>query len=215
MYRAAKIIDPGGPYAVCPECGHKHRFLQLPLFIVSGASGAGKSTVCHHLLGQLSQVVLLDSDILWRPEFNTPETNYRDFFETWLRVCKNICQSGRPVVLFGAGVGVPENLEPCVERRYFSTVEYLGLVCADDVLAERLQHRPSWRGTREPAYIEAHTRFNQWFKAHGSTQSAIKLVDTTDVSIDKTAVQVVQWIDEKLRDSKLLVGSPNETVGKV
>jgi hypothetical protein len=104
--------------------------------------------------------VLLDSDILWRPEFNTPQTRFRDYFETWLRVCKNISQSGRPVVLFGAGVGVPENIEGCIERRYFSQVYYLALVCSDEILAERLQQRPAWRGTRDQ-YIEEHIRFNR------------------------------------------------------
>jgi hypothetical protein len=120
IYRADKIIDPAGPYAICPECGFKHPFLQLPLLIVSGASGVGKSTVCRQLLSRVSQVVLLDSDIIWRSEFNTPETKYRDFFETWLRLSKNIAQSGRPVGLFGAGAGVPGNIENCIERRYFS-----------------------------------------------------------------------------------------------
>ncbi len=199
IYRADKIIDPVGPYAVCPECGYKHRFLCLPLFVVSGASGAGKSTICHHLLSQLRQVVLLDSDILWRSEFNTPGAHYREFFETWLRVCKNISQSGRTVVLFGAGVGVPENIEPCVERRYFSAVRYLGLVCADEMLAERLRQRPVWRGSQEPAYIEEHVRFNQWFKSQGeSLQPPIKLLDTTHVPIQTTAEQVGLWIDENL-----------------
>jgi hypothetical protein len=72
------------------------------------ASGSGKSTVCNHLIGKLQQLVLLDSDILWRESFNTPENKYADFFETWLRMCKNIAQSGRPVVLFGAGLGYPK-----------------------------------------------------------------------------------------------------------
>src|SRR5262249_10108352 len=62
-----KIIDPQGPVAMCPECGHRHPFLQLPLLLVSGASGAGKSTICHALLGALPEVVLLDSDILCKP----------------------------------------------------------------------------------------------------------------------------------------------------
>ena len=66
------------------------------------------------------EVVLLEGDILWRPEFNRPEEKYRDLFETWLRMCKSISQSGRPVVMFTAGIGVPENVEGCVERRYFS-----------------------------------------------------------------------------------------------
>ena len=198
MYHADKMIDPAGPFAICPECGYKQRFQQLPLLIVSGASGAGKSTVCHHLLGAITQAVLLDSDILWRPEFNTPETNYRDFFETWLRVCKNIAQSGRPVVLFGAGLGVPENIENRVERRYFSTICYLALVCTDETLSERLQQRPVWRGTREPTYMEEHTRFNRWFKAYDG-QPIIKLVDTTNAPLEQIALQVAAWIGENVR----------------
>ena len=86
MYHADKLIDPAGPFAVCPECGFKHPFRQLPLLIVSGASGAGKSTVCQQLTGQLTQAVLLDSDILWRPEFNRPETKYRDYFDLRLAI---------------------------------------------------------------------------------------------------------------------------------
>ncbi len=31
----------------CPKCGHSWEFLRLPLFIVTGASGVGKSTTVH------------------------------------------------------------------------------------------------------------------------------------------------------------------------
>jgi hypothetical protein len=54
LFRADKIIDPTGPYAICPECGFQHSFLYLPLLIVSGASGTGKSTVCNVLMGSCS-----------------------------------------------------------------------------------------------------------------------------------------------------------------
>lgn len=200
MYHADKIIDPVGPFAVCPECGFRHPFRQLPLLVVSGASGAGKSTVCQRLSGQLTRTVLLDSDILWRPEFNTPETNYRDYFELWLRLCKNISQSGRPVVLFGAGAGVPENIEDCIERRYFSHVHYLALVCSAESLAERLQRRPIWRGTRDVKYIEEHIRFNRWFREYDS-QPAIERIDTTNTLPEKTVAQVASWIDERVGGS--------------
>lgn len=200
IYRADKIIDPDGPVAICPECGHRHRFAQLPLLIVSGASGVGKSTVCQILLGRAPQVVLLDSDILWRSEFNSPEDNFADFFDTWLRMCKNISQSGRPVALFGAGMGVPGNIEQRVERRYFSAVHYLALVCDNQALAERLRRRPTWRGSGEPAYIEEHQRFNQWFKTYDSAQPPIRLLDTTDIDQKTTANQVELWINENLRN---------------
>jgi broad-specificity NMP kinase len=196
LYRSDKIIDPSGPYAICPECGYKHPFRQLPLLMVAGASGAGKSSVCQALLGTMESVVQLDGDILWRKEFDTPENNYRDYFETWLRLAKNISQSGRPVVSFGAGMGVPVNIEPCVERRYFSTVHYLALVCDDDVLAQRLKARPAWRGSGEEAFIARQIQFNRWFKEQGNPSAC--LIDTTNLPLDATAEHVTSWILGKI-----------------
>jgi hypothetical protein len=201
LYRADKVIDPSGPYAICPECGHKHLFRQLPLLIVSGASGAGKSSVCQAILGKLEDVILLDSDILWRAEFNKPEDNYHEFFETWLRMAKNISQSGRPVVLFGAGMGVPKNIEPCVERRYFSDIHYLALVCDDEVLTQRLKARPAWRGSGDQTYIDTHVQFNRWFKGRQSGDHPISLLDTTNVPLETTIEQVKTWIREKAKIS--------------
>ncbi len=198
-YRADKIIDPSGLYAICPVCEYKHAFLQLPLLIVSGASGAGKSAVRNVLMGKINEAVMLEGDILWRSEFDKPKEKYREFFETWLRLCKSISQSGRSVVMFNAGMGVPENVEPCVERRYFSELHYLALVCEDEVLAERLRGRPKWRKSGDSAYIEDHIRFNRWFKEQGNqTESVIELIDTTAATLEETAKQVALWIRRKL-----------------
>jgi len=197
IYRADKMIDPAGPDAICPECGYRHRFVQVPLLVVSGASGSGKTTVCRQLMGVVTQAVLLDGDILWRPEFDDPASRYRDFFETWLRVCKNIAQSGRPVVMFGAGFGVPDNIEPCVERRYFSTTHYLALTCADSVLVDRLRRRPSWRGSTAAGFIETQLQFNAWFQRYDATPR-IDVLDTSNVSLQTTADQVASWIAKQL-----------------
>lgn len=194
-YHADKIISSDGKYAICPACGYKHHFRRMPLHLVSGASGTGKTAVYHFLTGKVNEAVLLESDILWRSEFNKPETNYRDYFETWLRMCKNISQSGRPVVLFGAGVGVPDNLEPCIERRYFSDLYYLALTCDDGVLADRLRARPAWRQSADQAFIKSQINFNHWFIENGPRMMpAIMLIDTTDLTIEETATQVAKWI---------------------
>ena len=148
-YRADKIILPEGPYAACPNCGYQHKFLLLPLFVLTGASGTGKTTTCLALAAQSKDFVVMESDILWRDELNLSDNDYREYREMWLRVCKNISQAGKSVILCGAGV--PEQFERCVERRYFSTIHYLALVCTDETLAERLRSRPAWRpaGTDE------------------------------------------------------------------
>ena len=199
-YRADKIIELDGPYAICPICGYKLAFNRLPLLVVSGASGTGKTPVLHHLVGLIREAVLLDSDILWGPEFNRPEDGYRNFFESWLRIAMNIGLSGRPVVIFGAGMGVPANLESRVERRYFSTIHYLALVCDDAEIEDRLKKRPKWRGATAD-FIAGQIDFNRWFKEVGSKgEPPVELLDTTRVPVEKTASVVKRWIFENLKD---------------
>jgi hypothetical protein len=102
-------------------------------------------------------------------------------------------------VLFGAGVGVPSNLEVCVERRYFSRLHYLALSLADDVLIDRLQQRPAWRGTHSPDLQSEHVRFNRWFMDEASKPDAvIELIDTVQYSLQETSQQVAAWIRAKL-----------------
>ncbi len=199
IYRADKIIDPAGPFAICPECGHKQIFRQLPLLTVSGASGTGKSTVYNQLIGKIGGTIILDADILWRNEFKHPENNYREFMELWLRMCKNISQAGKPVVLFGSGTGVPMNIEPCVERRYFSQVHYLALVCEDNILFERLKARPVWRRSNDSHFLAEQIEFNNWFKEDNDKLSqTVELIDTTNISIQEAVDKVAAWINKNL-----------------
>lgn len=196
-YHADKAIDPTGPFAVCPQCSNPHPFRQLPLFVVTGASGAGKSSVCLELAKRMEDVVVMDSDILWRDEFIGKDPDYRQYREMWLRVCKNISQCGRPVVL--CGCAVPSQFEPCVERRYFTALHYLALVCDDDVLAERLKARPQWRNADIDEYIQDHVKFNHWFKDNALlNEPQISLLDTTGIEVNRTVESVQTWIREKM-----------------
>lgn len=194
LYHADKEIDSVNSVAICPECGHKYPFRQLPLLLICGPSGAGKSTIVRRLSRDITAAVMLEGDILWQSEFATPEDNHRRFFETWLRVAKNISQAGRPVVLFIAGA-LPSNVEPCIERRYFSQTHYLSLVCDNDVLADRLRQRPSWRESGSEQFINDNIAFNDWLKTNGAQQTPpLKLLDTTADTIEQSSQAVAEWI---------------------
>ena len=202
-------IDQNAPHIICPACGNRQPFLRLPLLLVGGAAGAGKSAVLQHLLmnrldadpsypsplAALDRVVMLDADLLWREEFNQPEQGYRNFFQTWLRACADISQSGRPVVLFGAGTSVPHNLEPLIERRYFSALHYLALVCQSDELERRIRARDYRPDSDDPNFISEHRDFNRWFiqNAH-TTDPPIELIETTYLPLQQVARRVLGWI---------------------
>jgi hypothetical protein len=154
--------------------------------------------------GSLTEVVLLDADILWQAEFNTPADNYRAFFETWLRVCKNISQAGRPVVLFGAGMGVPSNLE---QLHRATLLQHAALPGAD------LRRRGAGRATAPAPGLAANglRRISGRARAlqplvqdAGCTQpdSQIETIDTTCASLEESAAQVAAWIRGKLVNGK-------------
>jgi hypothetical protein len=199
-YHVDKTVRPikvGWAEAICPACGHPHRFRFLPLLVVAGASGTGKSTLCRALTGSVTEAVLLDLDILWRPAFDQPETGYRDFFETWLRLAKNIGQAGRPVTFFNAGAGVPSRLELCLERRYLAQIHRLALTCDDDTLANRLRARPNWRQSSGDSFIQDQIAFNRWYREVGPTlDPPITVLDTSTQTVDATADAVRDWIQE-------------------
>src|SRR5436309_2944538 len=138
-----------------------------PAFSHYRPSGTGKTSICLELISLLPECMVLESDILWGAVPASSENNYWDYRNLWLRLAKNIGQSGRPVIL--CGTAIPEQFETCPERRYFSTLHYLALVCEDQLLAERLKQRPAWRYSGSAENIEDMLRFNRWLKDHAST----------------------------------------------
>jgi adenylate kinase family enzyme len=192
-YRADKTIAPEGPYAICANCGFRYEFIRSPLFILTGASGVGKSTVCLGLAAKTKDVVTMESDILWREEFNQPATNYREYRETWLRVCKHISQAGKPVVL--CGVGEPTQFEQCLERRYFSELHYLALICDDQILASRLRNRPACRHSSKDECVNEQVAFNRWLQNNArDTKPPMTLLNTSKITADETVEEVQRWI---------------------
>jgi predicted kinase len=186
-------VDPSGPFAVCPSCGQQERFVRLPLFVVTGASATGKSTLALRLAPQLRDAVCFDTDILWRPEYDSPEDGYRAFRDVGLRVAAHIAQAGRPVVLMTGGA--PEQFEASSERRYFSEVSYLALVCDDAVLVKRLRARPAWRLSATPHVIEQERSFNRWLWENASkTVPPMILLDTSATSEQDAVRRVAAWV---------------------
>jgi hypothetical protein len=139
--------------------------------------------------------VLIDSDILWGPHYEIPQEISRapGFFELCLRVAKSIGLSGRPVVLFGTGLGIAEYVEPCIERRYFSTIHYLALVCSPEALAEHLHRRSAGKVSAE--YVADHVAFTEILKKRAADGTPrIDLLDTTSLSEAETADAVTAWL---------------------
>jgi len=202
-YTEAKEIISPPPTAVCPNCGYEWVYLSLSLFVVTGASGSGKTTAALELVKMACDLVVLDQDILWNDAFNAPEYDYQLFRNTWLRMVKNIHQAGKSVVLFGSAI--PEQYECCVERRYLSTIHYLALCCEPRELERRLIERPNWRKSGSSENLRRMVDFNKWLSNNAAkTKPPMTLLNTTELTVRETVKSIHEWIDERIQGPKSL-----------
>jgi hypothetical protein len=191
-YTPEKIIQEGGSEMRCPACDFVSPIRRAPLFLLTGASGAGKSTVAAALFQRKTRYIVMEGDILWCGPFTDPENQYAALRDIWLRMCVNISQNGDPVLL--AGCAVPEDYARRPAARYFSAIEAVALVCEPDELARRLRARPAWRASGGKAVIEGAAAFNAALLARAD----IFRIDTTRKSVEEVCGEADAFILRKM-----------------
>jgi hypothetical protein len=82
----------------CPRCGDEQQVPDLPLFVVTGASGTGKSAVTGPLRRQLPHCEIFDADAL----LPVAALGLDTWRSTWLRLAHDIALNGRVTVLAGS-----------------------------------------------------------------------------------------------------------------
>lgn len=173
------------------DCGHRRPIVLQPLLVLTGASGTGKTTVANRLLGRPDLPVVLDADILWSPQMDTPDDGYAQLRSTWLHLAAVLAQAGRPHLLIGSGV--PEQFDARPERAFVGAMPWCALVCDADELETRLRARPAWRGVTDSSIARM-----QQYDAHLRERVDMTVIDTTHASVDATVDQVVDWITREL-----------------
>jgi hypothetical protein len=171
----------------CPRCGDVQQVPALPLFVVTGASGAGKTTVTGPLRRLLSDCDVFDADIT----LQVAALGWDTWRNTWLRLVHGVALNGRATVLCGSLL--PSQLEAVPARKLLGPIHFANLDCPDQVLAERLRARPAWRHGPNDAVIDEHQRFAAWLRAH------IRLSwDTSELEPAEVADRVAAWVRQVL-----------------
>jgi hypothetical protein len=178
--------DPGT--ARCPVCGWLDAAAAVEdLFVVTGASGAGKTTVLAPLARLLAgRCACFDVDWLIDPaaaQARGRPIDWPALRDAWLAVAHGVAQGGLPTVLLGPLL--PEHLGPLPARPWVGEIRYLLLDCSDEVRRERIERRPPWRGRQ----IDEQIRFGRSLRATIGQQ-----VDTTHARPAETAAAVAAWV---------------------
>jgi len=78
----------------CPRCGTREPVPDFPLFVVTGASGTGKTTITEPLRRTLPGCDVFDTDII----LQVAELGWDTWRNTWLRLAHAIALNGRVTV---------------------------------------------------------------------------------------------------------------------
>jgi predicted kinase len=183
---------PRNGHAICPECGHVDDAAALaPLFIVTGASGSGKTAVFAPLARRLQgRCVTFDADLLMDAAgalSGSQPINWPALRDAWLAVAHGIAQSGMPTVLLAPFI--PGHLQELPARRWIADIQFIVLDCPDELRRARISARPPWR-SRD---IDEQVEFGQWLRRNITDR-----VDTSSGTPQDTAAAIAAWIDRCL-----------------
>lgn len=177
----------------CPKCGMEWEFISMPLFILTGCSGVGKTTAAVELIRKKVDFVVLDADIFAGFINWNDEKSCDAWVEIIANISKDIMQSGKPVLWTMAGC--LDRLPKAYNSRYFSKINCLALVCDDDALKKRMQEG---RGITDENWINSSCDYNRYFMEHdhhGDTK--YELLDITMKAPGEVADYVEEWVKVK------------------
>jgi len=186
--------EVNGNVIKCPKCGETWEFKKLPMFVLTGCSGIGKTTTAKVIQRQCTDVVTLDADIFYNlMEHETEQDGYDQLEQMW-SISKNITQSGKPVLWTMAGN--LEKINHTYNIRFFENIYVLALCASEDDVRHRME---KGRGITDPNWIQGSVDYNNYFRTHNSHGDTIfEVVDTEGKSVEDVAKEVMSWMQARL-----------------
>ncbi len=180
----------------CPHCDAVWPYRRLPLLVLTGASGVGKTTAGRRLLARLSvedapPFLVEDADFFYTLlPHKTPADDQKQV-EEMLVLSATLAQSGRPVLWTMAGN--LDKLPHTYAARFFSGIHCLALVCSEDALRVRMQQG---RGITDQGWLNSSVEYNRYFQTHSTIgETSFTTLDTTELSPDAVADRVWNWAE--------------------
>ncbi|GGG12201.1 hypothetical protein GCM10010912_65780 [Paenibacillus albidus] len=165
---------------------------KFPLFIVTGASGVGKTTVMHVLRDLMPEFVVFSTDI---DNFGTTaeKLEYQDRYNLLLHFAYSVALSGRGTII--CGTFMPWDAQKCDSFNKFSELCFINLHCDDSTRNSRLQNRED-KAMWTDDMLKQHEQFAQWLLDNAETEynPPMPTIDTTATPPSQVAEQIKRYV---------------------
>lgn len=176
----------------CPKCGYSWKSKSLPLYILTGCSGVGKTSTAMELQERECDFIVLDADYFTFMPGNSEE-DWIKRIEQLQALSADIMQGGKPVMWTMAGC--LDKLHSTYSERFFTKIHCLALVCEEQELRRRMSEG---RQITDEHWIQSSVDYNRYFMEHdhiGDTEYDI--FDITGKNVNEVADYVIEWVNRK------------------
>ena len=156
---------------------------KTPIFLITGASGSGKTRVIPELYNVCPEMIVFDLDTL-----HGPLNGWAKIKNVWIHIANQIALNNRITIL--SGTFMPEEFEKVDLKERFQPY-FIGLHCSDEMREKRLKER-GW----SEKLIKDHKEFNNWIINNASTafKPAMPLFDTSNTPPEDVALKIKECI---------------------
>ncbi len=178
----------------CPSCGAAWPYRRLPLLVLTGASGVGKTTIGCQLLQKLAAAqqppfLLEDADFLYTILPHETQQDLQMQMEELAVLSADLAQAGRPVLWTMAGN--LDKLPHTYAARFFSGIRCLALTCEEQALRTRMRQG---RDITDEGWIQSSVDYNNYFITHTCIgDTTFETLDITHLTPAQTADKVWEW----------------------
>ena len=185
-----RVAVPERLAAVCNEGGTENEITYVPLFVITGGGGCGKSTAAIELLRKSNPYCVIDAEYLGHGKGG---------FDTWEEcwngvaiVCRTFGHNRLPLVLAG---WIPPGLwEGFHSSQFFSPTYFLVLVSDPETQRRRLEAR----AVTTPDKFEFALGATVTMTAEAEERENATILDTSGMTPKQLGAAADRWILERL-----------------
>lgn len=181
--------------------------LKLPLFIVTGASGVGKTTVMQELRTMMPDFDVFSTD---NDQFGSTgdKLEYQDRYNILLHFARFVAMSNRGTII--CGTFMPWDAQKCDVYQSFGQVCFINLHCDDATRRHRLTNRED-RAIWNDEMLKKHQEFAQWLldNAEIAYNPPMPIFDTTAASPHEVAKQIKEYVMKKWAEHRIQTAPNN------
>ena len=164
----------------CVRCGSERVFVRRPVYLITGAPSAGKTTVALRLAGRIDRLPVFDTDLFGE----AAHPDWASWATTWLLVAHGLANSGLSTVLCGYGLHRTE-IDALPARKLVGDLHTLNLDLEEEELRSRLGTRPDYDAARIERKVAAAARLRG---------DADLNIEVSGMSVDQIVDRVEHWL---------------------